>query len=125
MKNAFLLLLGFLSSGVCNVHASEYVCELSLMPSVTEPTLGNFGYISMFTSPAVDCGGAITEKRICSKGATSKVCGVNAQYSEASLLSVYETLRSSQAAQQQIVSYWNACIGGGDCTGGVTLFAYP
>jgi hypothetical protein len=125
MKNRFLLLAGLLSAGISNVHATEYVCELSLVPPVAGPTLGTSGYISMYTSPAPKCTGGTTEKFICSKGATSNVCGVNAQYSEASLVGVYESLRNAQALQQQIVMYWNACIGGGgSCTGGAMLYAY-
>ena len=126
MKNRFLLMAGLLSASISNVYASEYVCELSLVPSAVGPTLGTGGYIAMYTSPAPKCTGAITEKFICSKGATSNVCGVNAQYSEASLIGVYESLGSAQALQQQIVTYWNACIGaGGSCIGGAMLYASP
>jgi hypothetical protein len=126
MKNRFLLVAGLLSASISNAYASEYVCELSLVPPAVGPTLGTSGYISMYTSPAPKCTGGTTEKFICSKGATSSVCGVNAQYSEASLIGVYESLRSAQALQQQIVTYWNACIGaGGSCTGGAMLYAYP
>lgn len=126
MKHRFLLLTALLCAGISNVHATEYVCELSLVPPVVGPTLGSSGYISMYTSPAPKCTGGTTEKFICSKGATSNLCGVNAQYSEASLIGVYESLRDAQALQQQIVMYWNACIGGGgSCAGGAMLYAYP
>ena len=126
MKTMFLLLMILLNLGVSNANAAEYVCELTLAPPVVGPTLGSSGYISMYTSPVPKCAGGTTEKFICSKGATSNVCGVNAQYSEASLIGVYESLRSAQAVQQQIVTYWNACIGGGgSCIGGAMLYAYP
>ena len=126
MKTMFLLLVILLDFSVSNARATEYVCEVTLAPPVAGPTLGSSGYISMYTSPAPKCTGGTTERFICSKGATSNVCGVNAQYSEASLIGVYESLRSAQAVQQQIVTYWNACIsGGGSCIGGAMLYAYP
>jgi hypothetical protein len=126
MKTMFLLLMILLSFSVSNARATEYVCEVTLVPAVVGPTLGASGYVSMYTTPAPKCTGAATEKFICSKGATSNLCGVNAQYSEASLIGVYESLRSAQAVQQQIVTYWNACIGaGGSCVGGAMLYAYP
>lgn len=104
-------------------QANDYVCELSLVPPVVSPTMGYNGYIDFYTSTAPNCAGATTERFLCSKGASNKVCGVNAQYSEASLLSVYETMRSSQVAQQPVVPYWNACINaGGSCVGGVMLY---
>jgi hypothetical protein len=117
----FAILLGF---GISAAHASTYVCQLTLAPPVVDPTLGTSGYISMFTTPSPNCAGANTEQFICSKGATNHLCGVNAQYSEAALIALYETLRSAQSVQHQIVPYWNACVGaGGSCTGGV--FLYP
>jgi len=123
MKKLLALFAIFVSLGVSTVHATDYVCQLTLAPPVVNPTLGTYGYVSIFTSPAPNCGGATTERFICSKGATSHLCGVNAQYSEAALISVYETLRSAESAQHAVVPYWNACIGaGGSCTGGVLLY---
>ena len=123
MKNAltFCLLLTALVAG--RAGATEYVCELTLAPPAAAPTMGNYGYISMYTTPSPACTGGSTEKFICSKGATNHLCGVNAQYSEATLISLYETLRSAEVEQHVIVPYWNACVGaGGSCIGGVLLY---
>jgi hypothetical protein len=123
MKKLLALFAVLLGQGIVTAHATDYVCQLTLAPPVVDPTRGTFGYVSMFTSPSPNCGGATTEQFICSKGATSHACGVNAQYSEAALIGVYETLRSAELAQQAIVPYWNACIGaGGSCVGGVLLY---
>jgi hypothetical protein len=123
MKKLLTLFAILLGSGVSAAHATDYVCQLTLAPPVVDPTRGTFGYVSIFTSPSPNCGGATTERLICSKGATSHACGVNAQYSEAALIGVYESLRSAELAQQEIVPYWNACIGaGGSCVGGVLLY---
>ena len=125
MKNVLAcgLILAALVAG--RAQAVEYVCELSLTPPAAAPTMGTYGYISMYTTPSPGCSGASTEKFVCSKGATNHLCGVNAQYSEAALISVYETLQSAQAAQHTIVPYWNACINaGGSCVGGVLLYPY-
>ena len=119
--NPSCLALIALASGLA--HANSYVCELSLMPPVADPTRGSYGYISLYTSDQPGCAGATAAWSICSKGATNHVCGVNAQYSEATLVGVYETLRSAESSQHPIVPYWNACIGaGGSCTGGVLLY---
>jgi len=123
MKNvvASCLTLIALASGIA--HANTYVCELSLMPPVADPTRGSYGYISLYTSDQPGCSGATAALSICSKGATNHVCGVNAQYTEATLVGVYETLRSAESSQHLIVPYWNACINaGGSCTGGVLLY---
>jgi len=123
MKKRLMLFAILLGSGVSAAHAADYVCQLTLAPPVADPTRGTFGYVSIFTSPQPNCGGATTERLICSKAATSHACGVNAQYSEAALIGVYESLRSAELAQQEIVPYWNACIGaGGSCVGGVLLY---
>ena len=93
------------------------------MPPAVDATRGTAGYIAMYTSQQPGCGGQTAVYSICSKGATSHVCGVNAQYSEAALIAVYETLRSAEASQHAVVPYWNACIAaGGSCTGGVLLY---
>jgi len=123
MKNAVAscLILFALVSGFA--QANTYVCELSLMPPVNDPARGSYGYISLYTSDQPGCAGATAALSICSKGATSHVCGVNAQYSEATLIGVYESLRSAESLQHPIVPYWNACVGaGGSCTGGVLLY---
>jgi hypothetical protein len=123
MKNALALVVAFLIFGATGVQATEYVCEVTLAPPAASPTKGTYGYISMYTTPMQNCGGGSTEKFICSKGATSQLCGVNSQYSEAALISVYETLRSAEVEQHPIVPYWNACINaGGSCVGGVMLY---
>ena len=123
MRKAFASIpLMFALSASC-VQANEYLCELSLAPPVAAPTMGTYGYIDFFTSAAPDCAGGTTQRFLCSKGATNKLCGVNAQYSEASLLSVYETMRSAQTAQEPVVPYWNACINSaGSCVGGLMLY---
>src|SRR4029079_11747357 len=101
-------------------QASEYVCELSLMPPVVDATRGTGGYITMYTSQQQNCAGQTPVYSICSKGATSHACGVNAQYTEAALIAVYETRRSAEPFQHAVVPFWNACIAaGGSCTGGV------
>ncbi|HET7925637.1 MAG TPA: hypothetical protein VFL30_12105 [Rhodanobacteraceae bacterium] len=123
MKNVWVscLVLMLLVTGLA--HANNYVCELSLMPSAFDPTRGNYGYISLYTSIQPGCAGGTSFFAICSKGATSHSCGVNAQYSEAALIGIYETLRSAEVSQHAVVPYWNACIGaGGSCTGGVLLY---
>jgi hypothetical protein len=123
MKNVrqCCLVLLMLAAGLA--RANDYVCELSLMPSVVDPARGNYGYISLYTSVQPGCDGGTSFYAICSKGATSHVCGVNAQYSEAALIGIYETLRSAEVSQHAVVPYWNACIGaGGSCTGGVLLY---
>ena len=123
MKKLLILFAILLGSSVSAAHATEYVCQLTLAPPVVDPTLGTYGYVAIYTSSAPNCGGATTERFICSKGATSHSCGVNAQYSEAALIGVYESLRSAELAQQAVVPYWNACIGaGGSCVGGVLLY---
>lgn len=123
MKKLLALFAILLVSGVSVAHATDYVCQLTLAPPVVDPTRGMYGYISASTSPSPNCGGGTTERLICSKGATSHSCGVNAQYSEAALIGVYESLRSAELAQQMIVPYWNACINsGGSCVGGVLLY---
>ena len=105
--------------------ATEYVCELSLQPPAASPTMGNYGYIGFDTSSEPNCAGSTKQWYLCSKGATNKYCGVSAQYSEASLIAVYETMRSAEVEQHPIVPSWNACInaGGGTCVG--AIFLYP
>lgn len=123
MRKAFASIPVLFALSVTCAHANEYLCELSLVPPVVAPTMGTNGYIEFFTSDAPGCSGATTQGFLCSKGATNKLCGVNAQYSEASLLSVYETMRSAQTAQEPVVPYWNACINaGGSCVGGMLLY---
>lgn len=123
MKNVVASCLTLIALAAGIAHAGTYVCELTLMPPVADPTRGSYGYIAMYTSDQPGCAGATTAWSICSKGATSHACGVNAQYSEAMLVGVYESLRSAEASQHPIVPYWNACIGaGGSCAGGVLLY---
>jgi hypothetical protein len=123
MKNVLVCCLILIAACAARAQASEYVCELSLMPPAVDATRGAAGYIAMYTSQQPGCGGQTAVYSICSKGATSHVCGVNAQYSEAALIAVYETLRSAEASQHAVVPYWNACIAaGGSCTGGVLLY---
>jgi hypothetical protein len=123
MKNVLACCLILVALVAGRAHAIEYVCELTLAPSAAAPTMGTYGYISMYTTPSPGCSGASTQKFVCSKGATNHLCGVTAQYSEAALVSVYETLRSAEVAQHAIVPYWNACISaGGSCVGGVLLY---
>jgi len=122
-KNALALSVAFLIFGATTVHATEYVCQLTLAPPAASPTMGTYGYIAMYTTPAQNCSGGSTEKFVCSKGATNALCGVTAQYSEAALISVYETLRNAEVDQDVIVPYWSACINaGGSCVGGVLLY---
>ena len=123
MRKAFASIpLLFALSASC-AHANEYLCELSLVPQIAAPTMGTNGYIEFYTSAAPNCAGGTTQRYLCSKGATNKLCGINAQYSEASLLSVYETMRSAEADQQPVVPYCNACINaGGNCVGGLLLY---
>jgi hypothetical protein len=123
MRKAFASICVVFALSASCAHANDYVCELSLVPPVVSPTMGNSGYVEFFTSTEPHCAGAETQRFLCSKGATNKLCGVDAQYSEASLLSIYETMRSSEVTQQPIVPYWNACINaGGGCVGGVLLY---
>jgi hypothetical protein len=123
MKNVIVCCLILMAVLAARAHASEYVCELSLMPSAVDVSRGNAGYISMYTSQQPNCTGQTAAYSICSKGATSHSCGVNAQYSEAALIAVYETLRSAETAQHAVVPFWNACIASaGSCTGGVLLY---
>jgi len=88
MKNAWVSCLALMSLVAGPAHANDYVCELSLMPAVVDPARGNFGYVALYTSAQPGCDGGTSFHAICSKGATSHVCGVNAQYSEAALISV-------------------------------------
>jgi hypothetical protein len=123
MKNARLSCLALLMLAAGAAHASNYVCELSLMPPAADPTRGNYGYIALYTSPQPGCAGGTSFFAICSTGATNHVCGVTAQYSEAALIGIYESLRSAEVPQHPVVPYWSACIGaGGSCTGGVLLY---
>ena len=123
MKNAIAVCLLLVTLVAAHARAAEYVCELTLAPPAASPTMGNYGYISIYTTPSPACVGGSTQKYVCSKGATNHLCGVNAQYSEPALISLYETLRSAEVEQHVIVSYWNACIaGGGSCVGGVLLY---
>jgi len=123
MKNALATVVAFVVFGITGAQANEYVCEVTLAPPAASPTMGMYGYVSMSTTPMQNCGGGSTEKFVCSRGATNHLCGVNAQYSEAALISVYETLRSAEVEQHAIVPYWNACINaGGSCVGGVLLY---
>ena len=105
-------------------RAEDYVCQLTLAPAAPDPTFGNAGYIGLYTSKAPNCSGATTDAFICSKGATNHYCGVNAQYSEAALIAIYQTLHAAEVEQDPVVLYWNACINaGGNCVGGA--FLYP
>ena len=125
MKNVLTccLVLSSVLAAQC-VRANEYVCELSLLPSAADSSRGNFGYVSMYTSQQPNCAGQTAVYSICSKGATSHACGVTAQYSEAALISVYQTLRSAEADQHPVVANWSACVGApGSCTGSVSLYA--
>ena len=123
MRKAFASICVLLALSVSSAYANEYLCELSLVPPVAAPTMGSSGYIEFYTSTAPNCAGGSTQRFLCSKGATNKLCGINAQYSEASLIGVYETMRSAQADQHPIVPYWNACINaGGSCVGGLLLY---
>lgn len=123
MKNVLACCLILVALIAGRVRATEYVCELTLAAPAAAPTMGSYGYISMYTTPSPACTGASTEKFVCSKGATNALCGVNAQYSEAALIGLYETLRSAEVEQHVIVPYWNACINaGGSCVGGVLLY---
>lgn len=124
MKN-LLVALSMIACVVAPHAHAEYVCQLTLMPAAADPSMGQYGYIPLYTSADPDCGGQTYYYAVCSKGATSKECGVNAQYSEATLIAVYESLRSSEATQQAMVTYWNACVGaGGNCVGGVLLYPW-
>ncbi|HVT31345.1 MAG TPA: hypothetical protein VHE32_01775 [Rhodanobacteraceae bacterium] len=110
---------------LCAAHAqaNDYVCELALQSPAASPTMGNYGYIAFYTSSQPNCGGATTQWFLCSKGATNKYCGVGAQYSEASLIGIYETMRSAEAEQHPIVPSWSACINaGGSCVGSILLY---
>ncbi|HKE46446.1 MAG TPA: hypothetical protein VKB52_00150, partial [Rhodanobacteraceae bacterium] len=71
MKNAVTscLLLVALIAG--RAGAAEYVCQLTLAPTAAAPTMGSYGYISMYTTPSPACAGGSTEKFVCSKGATN------------------------------------------------------
>jgi hypothetical protein len=123
MKNVLVCCLILIALVAARARASEYICELSLTPPVVDPARGNSGYIAMYTSQQPNCSGQTAVYSICSKGATSHACGVNAQYTEATLIAVYESLRSAEVSQHAVVPYWNACItGGGNCTGGVLLY---
>jgi hypothetical protein len=122
-KNVLASSIAFLIIASASAQATEYVCELGLMPSVVDPTRGSYGYVSLYTSQQPNCGGATAVYSICSKGSTSHACGVTAQYSEASLIAIYEALRSSEASQHLVVPFWSACNGvGGSCAGGVLLY---
>jgi hypothetical protein len=125
MKNLLaccLVLSSVFAAG--HVRANEYVCELSLMPPASDPSRGNFGYVSMYTSQQPNCAGQTAVYSICSKGATSHTCGVIAQYSEPALIGIYETLRSAEADQHPVVASWSACVGApGSCTGSVSLYS--
>jgi hypothetical protein len=123
MKNVPVCCLILIAAFAARAQANEYVCELSLMPPAVDVSRGNSGYVSMYTSQQPNCAGQTAVYSICSKGATSHVCGVNAQYSEAALIAVYETLRSAEVSQHAVVAYWSACIASaGSCTGGVLLY---
>ena len=125
MKNV-LAYCFVLSSAVTALHAraNEYVCELTLMPSAADPSRGNYGYVSMYTSQQPGCAGQTAVYSICSKGATSHACGVTAQYSEPALIGIYESLRSAEAVQHPVVANWSAFIGAaGSCTGSVSLYS--
>jgi hypothetical protein len=124
MKNVLaccLVLSSVLGAG--HARAIEYVCEISLNPPVVDPTRGNFGYVSMYTSQQPNCAGQTATYSICSKGATSHSCGVTAQYSEPALISLFQMLRSAEVEQHPVVAFWSACIAaGGSCTGGILLY---
>ena len=123
MKNVLVCCLILIAACAARAQASEYVCELSLMPPAVDATRGAAGYIAMYTSQQQNCAGQTAVYSICSKGATSHACGVTAQYSEVALVGIFESLRSAEASQHPIVPYWNACIAaGGSCTGGVLLY---
>lgn len=124
MKNVLACCLMLSSVCVANhVRANEYVCQLSLMPSASDPSRGSFGYVSMYTSQQPNCVGQTAVYSICSKGATSHACGVVAQYSEPALIGLYETLRSAEAEQHPVVANWSACVSSpGSCTGSVSLY---
>lgn len=123
MKNVLACCLILLALVGVRAHANEYVCEIGLMPPVVDPTRGSSGYVSLYTSVQPNCAGQTAVYSICSKGATSHACGVTAQYTEAALIAIYESLRSAEAAQHPVVPFWSACTGaGGSCTGGVLLY---
>lgn len=106
-----------------SVRANDYVCELGISPASTDPTRGNYGYITFYTTPQPGCTGATSLWFICSRNATNHYCGVDSTYSEPMLIGVYEMLRNAQADQHPVVPSWDACINaGGSCTATVLLF---
>jgi hypothetical protein len=114
---------------ISNAHSSEYVCLVGLVPPPTLPVqsnLGNLGYVTYYTSPAPNCGGANTQWFACSTGATSSVCAVDAQYSEAGLLGLYDSLRRAQESQKQIYVTTNKCIPNqGQCASVAMFYPFP
>jgi hypothetical protein len=123
MSQWFASIFMLLALAAVRAEANEYVCELSYQPPNTGPTLGTYGHLEFYTSDAPNCGGAIEQHYLCSKGATYKFCGVDAQYSEASLLAVYTAMRSAEVEQHSVVPTWDACINaGGSCVGSVLLY---
>jgi hypothetical protein len=123
MRKTFASIPILLALVAARADAAEYLCELSLHPPAVPATMGTYGHIEFFTSSAPACGGSTVQRYLCSKGATYKFCGVDAQYSEASLIGVYETMRSAQVEQQPIVPSWDACVNaGGSCVGAILLY---
>lgn len=123
MKHALasLVALGLLFAA--NVRANDYVCELGISPAPADPTRGNFGFITLYTTPQPGCTGAMSLYFVCSRNATNHYCGVDAQYSEAMLIGVYEMLRNAEADQHPVLPSWDPCItAGGTCTANVLLF---
>jgi hypothetical protein len=124
MRKTFASISLLAALGAAQADATEYVCELALQPPNASPTMGSAGYISFFASDQPHCAGPTKQFYLCSKGATNKFCGVDAQYSEASLIGIYETMRSAEVEQHPIVPSWDGCVGGGGgCVG--SIFLYP
>jgi hypothetical protein len=123
MRKTFASIPVMLALCAARAGATDYLCELSFQPANVAPTMGAYGYIEFYTSSAPNCGGQNTQRFLCSKGATNKYCGVDAQYSEASLLAVYQMMRSAEVEQQPVVPSWDGCINaGGSCVGSIMLY---
>lgn len=114
MQNVLKIILGLLLFTLLSVAwADDYVCRVTYNPST--PTVGNYGYITMYKHTEPDCGGEYSGSHIfCSKGATYGPCAAGSyQYSERGLLALYDSLLGALESNTRIQVQGVGCVNGG------------
>jgi hypothetical protein len=128
MKNVLVLLITIAALGISSAQAGDYVCQATYIPPSSNPTLGMYGAVVFNTVASNTCVGSALQHFLCSKSSTSTLCGADAQYSEASMISFNEMLRSAEAVHQPVWAQSDLCNGGGNnwsCTSTVMFLPTP